>query len=222
MARRGSYAWCQRAPSAWCQRAPSAWCQRAPSAWCQRAPRPTEPANQQWTEPIKTVFEERDQTYGRPRLYAALKQQQGACSKKRVARLRRLCDLSAVLPKRFVATTESNHALPVAQNLLDRQLGADTPHTRWSADIAYVWTAEGRLYLGVVVDLFSRRVVGWAMGTSLERSLVISALSMAIQNRHPDAGLLCMQVCSAIGMGAVNRPVTMISRRSKMPGSSVA
>jgi putative transposase len=114
-----------------------------------------------------------------------------ACSQKRIARLMRLADLKAVLPRRFVVTTDSNHTLPVADNLLDRQFGSAVPNTRWTADLSYVWTAEGWLYLGVVLDLFSRRIVGWAMGTTLERSLVLSALSMAIQNRHPEAGLLC-------------------------------
>lgn len=99
--------------------------------------------------------------------------------------------LKATLPKRFVVTTDSNHALPVAENLLERRFGSDTPNRRWTADITYVWTAEGWLYLGVVLDLFSRRIVGWAMDTTLERSMVLSALSMAINNRHPEAGLLC-------------------------------
>lgn len=160
-------------------------------AWCKRTPSQTEIANQQLTEQIKTVFEESQQTYGSPRIYEELKEQEVACSEKRIARLMRLSDLRAVLPKRFVATTDSNHALPVADNLLDRQFGSDTPNTRWTADISYVWTTEGWLYLGVVLDLFSRRIVGWSMGTTLERSLVLSALSMAIQNRHPEAGLLC-------------------------------
>lgn len=160
-------------------------------AWCSRAPSKRETANQQLTEQIKTVFDESDQTYGSPRIYVELKEQQVVCSQKRVARLMRAADLKAVLPKRFVLTTDSNHALPVADNLLDRQFGSDTPNTRWTADISYVWTSEGWLYLGVVLDLFSRRIVGWAMGTTLERSLVLSALSMAIQSRHPQAGLLC-------------------------------
>jgi putative transposase len=160
-------------------------------AWGKRAPSPRETANQQLTEKIKIVFLESDQTYGSPRIYEELKEQRIACSQKRVARLMRLCDLKAVLPKRFVVTTDSNHALPVADNVLDRQFGSDTPNTRWTADITYVWTAEGWLYLGVVLDLFSRRIVGWAMGANRERSLVLSALEMSIQNRHPQAGLLC-------------------------------
>ena len=160
-------------------------------AWCKRPPSLREQANQQLTERIKTLFEESDQTYGSPRIYEELKEQQVVCSQKRVARLMRLCNLKAILPKRFVVTTDSNHALPVADNLLDRQFGSETPNRKWTCAISYIWTGEGWLYLAVVLDLFSRRIVGWAMGTTLERSLVLSALSMAIANRHPPAGLLC-------------------------------
>ena len=140
---------------------------------------------------IKIAFEESKETYGSPRLYEELKAQKVVCSEKCVAHLMRRSDLKAVLPKRFVVTTHSNHALPVADNLLDRQFGAEAPNTRWTADIRYLWTSEGWLYRGGVIDRFSRRIVGWAMGTTLERSLVLSALSMAIQNRKPEAGRLC-------------------------------
>lgn len=160
-------------------------------AWCKRPPSAREQANQQLTEKIQTLFLENRETYGSPRIYEELKEQHVACSQKRIARLMRLANLKAVLPKRFVVTTDSNHALPVADNLLDRQFGSETPDTKWSADISYLWTREGWLYLAVVLDLFSRRIVGWAMGTTLERSLVLSALEMAITNRHPAEGLLC-------------------------------
>ena len=160
-------------------------------AWCNRTPSKTEIANLTLTEQIKTVFDASDQTYGSPRIYEELKEQQVACSQKRVARLMRHAALKAVLPKHFVVTTDSNHALPVAENILDRQFVAEKPNTRWTADISYVWTSEGWLYLSVVLDLFSRRIVGWSMGTTPERSLVLSALAMAIQKRHPEAGLLC-------------------------------
>ncbi len=103
----------------------------------------------------------------------------------------RLSDLKAVAPRRFVVTTDSNHSLPVADNVLERQFTSDMPNTRWTADITYVWTGEGWLYLSVVLDLFSRRIVGWAMGATLESSLVLSALEMALRSRQPAAGLLC-------------------------------
>lgn len=160
-------------------------------AWRKRPLCVREQANLKLTEQIKTVFEESDQTYGSPRIYAQLKEEGIACSEKRIARLMRAANLKAVLPRRFVLTTDSNHDLPVADNLLDRQFGSDTPDRQWTSDISYVWTGEGWLYLAVVLDLFSRRIVGWAMGTTLQRSLVVSALWMALTNRQPQAGLLC-------------------------------
>lgn len=99
--------------------------------------------------------------------------------------------LKAMIAKRCVVTTDSNHALPVAENLLDRQFDVEQPNSVWTADIRYVWTLEGWLYLGVVLDLFSRRIVGWAMGATLERSLVVAALDMALLERPPSAGLVC-------------------------------
>jgi transposase InsO family protein len=160
-------------------------------AWCKRPPSQREKANQNLTQQIQAVFFESRETYGSPRICIELKAQNVVCSKKRIARLMRLANLKAILPKRFVVTTDSNHALPVAENLLNQQFGSDPPDTRWTADISYLWTSEGGLYLAVILDLFSRRIVGWAMGASLERSLVLSALSMAITNRWPNAGLLC-------------------------------
>jgi transposase InsO family protein len=99
--------------------------------------------------------------------------------------------LSAKIPKRFVHTTQADERLPVAENVLDRQFETPDPNTRWSGDITYVWTQEGWLYLAVLLDLFSRRVIGWSMGTTLERSLVLSALEMALSSRQPSAGLVC-------------------------------
>ncbi len=133
-------------------------------AWRKRLPSAQEQQNTILLEQIKTVHEQSDQTYGSPRIYAELKDAGIACSQKRVARLMRLSQLYAVTAKRFVVTTDSKHALPIAENLLDRAFSVQTPHARGSADITYLWTGEGWLYLGVVLDLFSRRIVGWALG----------------------------------------------------------
>jgi putative transposase len=81
--------------------------------------------------------------------------------------------------------------LPVAENVLDREFSCATPNAKWSCDITYIWTSEGWLYLAVILDLFSRRVVGWAMDKTIDRSLVLSALSMAQQQRKPQEGLVC-------------------------------
>ncbi|GAB4453715.1 MAG: hypothetical protein OHK0029_07020 [Armatimonadaceae bacterium] len=98
--------------------------------------------------------------------------------------------MKAIVAPRFVVTTDSSHALPVADNLLDRDFGASGANAKWASDITYVWTREGWLYLAVVLDLFSRRVVGWSMQESLERSLVVNALEAALCQRYPEAGLV--------------------------------
>jgi transposase InsO family protein len=103
----------------------------------------------------------------------------------------RAANLKACLPKRLVVTTDSKHHLPVAENLLNRAFRSELPNRRWVSDLTYIWTSEGWLYLAVVLDLFSRRVVGWSMRQSMERGLVLSALEMAIKQRHPPVGLLC-------------------------------
>lgn len=159
-------------------------------AWLKREPSERQKADEALTKKIEEVFEESDQTYGSPRIFDELKEAGVACSQKRVARLMRLWGLAAVTPKRFVVTTDSNHSLPVAENLLDRDFEASAPDRKWSSDISYIWTSEGWLYLGVVLDLFSRKVVGWSMGETLERSLVLGALEMARCGRQPGAGVL--------------------------------
>lgn len=140
---------------------------------------------------IKSSFAESDQTYGSPRIYRDLQEEGIICGKRRVAKLMRQSGLRAQLPKRFVVTTDSKHALPVADNVLDRQFEAVAADTRWAADITYVWTRQGWLYLSVVLDLFSRKAVGWSMQSTLERGLVQDALSMALLQRRPAEGLLC-------------------------------
>lgn len=142
-------------------------------------------------EQIRQVHQDSDQTYGSPRITVELQAEGVPCNEKRVARLMRQADLRAVFDKRFVVTTDSDHNWPVAENLLAQEFDCPTPNARWTADITYLWTGQGWLYLAVVLDLFSRRVVGWSMDTTLERSVVVSALEMAVQGRVPQPGLLC-------------------------------
>lgn len=142
-------------------------------------------------EQIRAVHAQSRQTYGRPRVYHELREQGAGCGRHRIARLMRENALSARLPKRVAVTTDSGHALPVAPNVLNRQFGAERANTKWAGDITYVWTGEGWLYLGIVLDLFSRRVVGWAVRETLERELVVSALEGAVWQRRPPPGLLC-------------------------------
>jgi len=103
----------------------------------------------------------------------------------------RLSHLQAIPKRRFVHTTDCDPALAVAENELDRQFEAQVRNTRWTTDITYVWIRQSWLYLAVVLDLFSRRIVVWSMGPTLEHSLVLSALAMALTKHQPSAGLLC-------------------------------
>ena len=141
---------------------------------------------------IKEVHAASRETYGSPRVHAELVQGQGIhCNKKRVERLMRIHDIRGrQRRRRRIKTTDSNHSLPVAPNLLDRQFEADAPNRKWVADITYVPTAQGWLYLAVVLDLFSRRVIGWSMADTMCTLLVKDALEMAVSSRHPLAGLL--------------------------------
>ena len=139
---------------------------------------------------IRTFFERSKGTYGSPRLLRDLREAGVCCSKQRVARLMRQAGLRAVVAPHFRVTTDSEHALPVAQNLLARDFSASEANVKWASDITYLWTGEGWLYLAVVLDLFSRRVVGWSMQASLDRSLVLNTLQAALSLRQPGMGLL--------------------------------
>lgn len=139
---------------------------------------------------IKAIHNESQQTYGSPRICHALKQQGIPCSDNRVARLMRLHSIRAVPAKRFTVTTDSRHHLPVAENRLARQFNPDAPNQAWGADITYIWTQQGWLYLAVVMDLFSRRIVGFSMAQTMKRSLVTDALKMALGRREVGQGLL--------------------------------
>lgn len=129
-------------------------------------------------------------TYGSPRVYAALRSRGVRCSRKRVARLMRSCGLKGRRPRRYRVTTLSSHRFPTAPNRLERQFTVDTLDSVWAGDITYVWTREGWLYLAVIMDLCSRRIVGWAMDDCMPQELTLGALDMALNQRRPPAGLL--------------------------------
>jgi transposase InsO family protein len=140
---------------------------------------------------IREARQESRGTYGSPRIYRELRAKEVACSRNRVARLMRKYEITARPLRRYVATTDSNHPLPVAPNRLGQRFTAEEPDTHWSADITYLWTGEGWLYLAVVLDLYSRRVVGWSIRDTLESPLVLAALEGALARRSPGAGLIC-------------------------------
>src|SRR5207237_2021451 len=112
------------------------------------------------------------------------------CSENTVANVMQKHGIRARAPRRFVRTTDSRHGLPVADNVLDRDFNPTAPNTAWSADITYIPTADGWLYLAVVEDLFSRKIVGWSMDETMTSRLVVDALDMAVRRRVPEEGLL--------------------------------
>ena len=143
------------------------------------------------SEHIKDIFKQSRETYGSYRIHAELVDDGLRCGRKRVARLVRQNNLIPKAARRFkVTTTDSKHNLPVAPNVLNQNFTAEGPDRVWLSDITYVPTTEGWLYLAAVMDLYSRRIVGWAMSDSLHRQLVIEALHMALATRQPLPGLL--------------------------------
>src|ERR1700733_10359589 len=124
-------------------------------------------------------------TYGSPRMTRELRDGGLMVGRRRIAHLMRDNGLRARQKRRFKRTTDSHHAWPVAPNLLDQDFTATGPDKKWGADISYVWTREGWLYLAVIIDLFARRVVGWATGDRLHRDLALSALRKALTMRRP-------------------------------------
>ena len=139
---------------------------------------------------IQDVYTDSKDTYGSPRIHVALRQQGETCGKHRVARLMRLHGLAAKHRRKFRATTDSRHDLPVAENVLNRQFTPTAPNQVWVSDITYVPTGEGWLYLAGVMDLAFRGIVGWAMSSRIDRNLVSDALTAALRRRRPAPGLL--------------------------------
>ena len=139
---------------------------------------------------IRKTFDKSKNTYGVLRVYHALQQEGISCGRERVRRLMRAEELYPKQKKKFIITTDSEHYQPVASNILNREFSAERPNQKWVGDITYIRTDEGWLYLAVVIDLFSRMVVGWSMSNRIDRFLVIAALKMAVLRRNPPAWML--------------------------------
>jgi putative transposase len=159
-------------------------------AFKQRGPSPRTVANEELLTEIERVHEESRGTYGSPRMHRELAVRGHRASRGRVERLMRGNGITARRKRRFRVTTDSNHKLAIAKNKLDRKFSVEAPDRKWAGDITYIWTREGWLYLAVILDLFSRRVVGWAMDSRIDRTLVLNALDMALNTREPSSGLL--------------------------------
>lgn len=152
-------------------------------AWRKRPPSAAEVRREELTEEVKQIHERVKGRYGSPRVHAELVARGHECCVNFVAKLMRAAGIAAKTKRKFKQTTDSNHALPVAENLLDRAFDPEEPNARWCADITYIPTREGWLYLAVVEDLFSRMIVGWSMDQTMTSRLVVDALSMALARR---------------------------------------
>jgi putative transposase len=159
-------------------------------AWRKRPTCQRKREDAQLTEEIGQVFRFHRERYGSPRIHTELKDQGRTCSRKRVARLMREAGISAKGPRRRVLTTKRDVSHPVAPNLLNRDFTATEPNKKWTTDITYIPTAQGWLYLAVILDLSSRIVVGWSMSGHCDEELGANALKMALARRRPKAGFL--------------------------------
>lgn len=157
--------------------------------YAHRRARPNPKSLQEQTH-VKAAFAASGASYGSRRVMHALRQQGVSIGRYRVRTLMRETGLRASWKRKFVSTTDSKHTLPVAENVLDRQFDVAEPNRAWVSDITYIRTAQGWLYLAVVLDLYSRRVVGWSMAPTMPAGLVMSALTMALQQRRPAPGLV--------------------------------
>lgn len=139
---------------------------------------------------IKEIFEKSRQVYGSPRITQALRRKGIMIGKNKVARLMREQSLKSVVKRKFKATTNSNHSLPVAENQLKQNFTTISPNKVWASDITYIWTREGWLYLVVVIDIFTRQIISWRVDTRLSKAFVHSAIEKSITERKPKQGLI--------------------------------
>ena len=159
-------------------------------AWRNRSLSARATKDAQLTAQIVTIHKESRETYGAPRIHAELAGEGVGCGRNRVARLMRQAQIVGCHRRGRMITTVREPAAPVAADRVERRFVAAKPNVKWTADITYVPTWMGFLYLAVVLDVFSRRIVGWAMADHLRTELVVSALDMALWNRRPDEGVI--------------------------------
>jgi transposase InsO family protein len=171
-------------------------------AWKHRPPSVSEQSNRLLKIEIKRVFDDEKSRPGSPRIARRLKEEGVSAGRHRIARIMRDNGWRAKAARKYKATTHSKHSLPVAPNLLEQDFSADKPDQKWVSDITYIWTDEGWLYLAVVLGLYSRRVIGWAISERMTATLVCDALVMALWNRKMPKGVVVhsgrgSQYCSA-------------------------
>jgi transposase InsO family protein len=146
--------------------------------------------HQELLEAVEDIAEASDDSYGSRRMKAALGMLSYPVSREKARKLMKEADVQVKHRKKYKVTTNSNHKQPVFENVLDRKFDVEAPNQVYAGDITYLWTQEGWLYLAVIIDLYSRKVVGWSMGSRMRAQLVCDALRMAIWQRRPKAGLV--------------------------------
>ena len=157
-------------------------------AWRVRAESDRTVYDRELTRAIRRIHAESDGTYGSPRIHADLQAEGFNCGRVKVARLMRKAGLKGCPKRRFRVTARGGHV--TASNLLEQDFSAETTNRRWASDTTFIWTGQGWLYLAVVMDLYSRRIVGWSMSRRNSRHLVLNALSMALGQRHVEGELI--------------------------------
>lgn len=159
-------------------------------AWLKKPESKRKKRNKELLTEIRKIYKVSRGTYGSPRITRVLKRQGITCGKNRVARLMRDNGIVAKTKRKFKATTNSKHNYPVAENLLNQNFTTDQPNKVWVADITYIPTDEGWLYLAAIEDLYQRKIVGWAMDSTMTRQLTLNALRQAVWRHRPSAGLI--------------------------------
>ncbi len=159
-------------------------------AWSSRLPSDRDEANALLLRSIIETHKKSKRRYGSPKVTEDLKSQGIKCGKNRVARIMRENKIRSKVKRKFKVTTDSKHKLPVAENILARNFSPVAENVAWVSDITYLWTNEGWLFLCVIIDLFSRKVVGWSMDKSMKQELVHDAIEMAVKRRNPPRGVI--------------------------------
>ena len=156
-------------------------------AWRSRPESKRSKHHRELVSEMRQIHADRDmKSYGSPRIHEELVARGKTCSENTVARLMRAHGLAARTRRKYKVTTDSAHSLPLAENVLNREFEQDAPDRVWLADITYIWTLEGWLYLAAVLDVHSRKIVGWSLSHRMQTSLVMDALRMALGRRSPD------------------------------------
>jgi transposase InsO family protein len=159
-------------------------------AWLKRPESNRSKENRRLESKIRFIHRKSNDIFGSPKIHDALKSQGEACGVNRVAGIMKRAGIKSRIKRKFKVTTDSGHNYPIAPNLLDQHFETSEPNRIWVADITYIWTLEGWLYLATLMDLFSRRIVGWSMSNRMTQTLTIDALTMAISNRKNINGLI--------------------------------